>query len=773
MGNTASQQQNSHSNTNALRRFSSPRHHHSPKSSSTSSRRASVPITSSHDGQDGKDSRKSRDKDRDREGRERDGKHHVHRSLRVKKKSLELPDLAPLELNPYQHQPTSIASSRASFAGGKSPSIPIPLQQDSSASHRHKTSITAVDYYQPTQPQTYQSSSTTKNQQQYAQPVSIATPRPPYPSPAPSPSLFPPSSVTPTSNGTTPFSSRDPSSIFTPGDGDVTVTGISSETDITAIQEAKYVVVESSQFNPLVGDPAEELQAPVIPLPLPVLPLPEPLPTSIPDKPSNSDSQEEIMVKISWHGGGSDVFLARQGDEKYMNKVRMEREGSTNTFSTSLPLAPGTHHIRFFVDEQWRVADDLPATVDDLGGLANYVAVGPGFAYKTLPGSPTTLSQPTSTTASVILPATPRQRAEMHSQREKEKQTRKPVVTHGYSFWDQPDDDDDDGEGGGRGAAEARRVPSPPHAKAVSPGPGPSRQGTLAAYEPQWTNEIPLELIEAAAEEEAYLAHQEAHSHHHSYSYHSQRNSRKTTHQIHGFMPLPNIPPAPRLPRILEKLILNQQSAAQAGIRPAPPTGGTSAPLAGASLASPGRMQVGIPTYSRDRERDRGDRDRERERVRSPFRDKDRRERERDKRSLGMTPTPTPTYQDEREREGRPLPVTTASGTDVSAQREREGGRDREREREREREGRPLSPLSRGDRDRDRERDRDRDRETGRHPHVVDNRTIADDSSVLPVPSHVVIHHLCTSAIKNGVLGVGGTTRYKQKYMTTVFYKPT
>jgi hypothetical protein len=65
----------------------------------------------------------------------------------------------------------------------------------------------------------------------------------------------------------------------------------------------------------------------------------------------------------------------------------------------------------------------------------------------------------------------------------------------------------------------------------------------------------------------------------------------------------------------------------------------------------------------------------------------------------------------------------------------------------------------------------------------------ADDSSVLPVPSHVVLHHLGTSAIRNGVLAVSDTTRYNKKvrvrscgvddrltwlqYITTIYYKPT
>lgn len=47
-----------------------------------------------------------------------------------------------------------------------------------------------------------------------------------------------------------------------------------------------------------------------------------------------------------------------------------------------------------------------------------------------------------------------------------------------------------------------------------------------------------------------------------------------------------------------------------------------------------------------------------------------------------------------------------------------------------------------------------------------------DDNSILPAPNHVVLNHLTASAIKGGVLAVGTTTRYKRKYVTTVFYKP-
>lgn len=40
---------------------------------------------------------------------------------------------------------------------------------------------------------------------------------------------------------------------------------------------------------------------------------------------------------------------------------------------------------------------------------------------------------------------------------------------------------------------------------------------------------------------------------------------------------------------------------------------------------------------------------------------------------------------------------------------------------------------------------------------------IGDDNSVLPLPSHSVVNHLATSAIRNGILAVATTTRYKAK----------
>ncbi|WVR04287.1 hypothetical protein IAU60_001287 [Kwoniella sp. DSM 27419] len=48
-----------------------------------------------------------------------------------------------------------------------------------------------------------------------------------------------------------------------------------------------------------------------------------------------------------------------------------------------------------------------------------------------------------------------------------------------------------------------------------------------------------------------------------------------------------------------------------------------------------------------------------------------------------------------------------------------------------------------------------------------------DDNSILAVPNHTTLNHLTASAIRNGTLGVGTTTRYRKKYITTMFFKPT
>jgi 5'-AMP-activated protein kinase regulatory beta subunit len=55
--------------------------------------------------------------------------------------------------------------------------------------------------------------------------------------------------------------------------------------------------------------------------------------------------------------------------------------------------------------------------------------------------------------------------------------------------------------------------------------------------------------------------------------------------------------------------------------------------------------------------------------------------------------------------------------------------------------------------------------------HIILNKfTGSADPLALPVPQHVSLNHLYCTAIKDGIMVLGATQRYKEKYQTTVFY---
>ncbi|CAA7262886.1 unnamed protein product [Cyclocybe aegerita] len=193
---------------------------------------------------------------------------------------------------------------------------------------------------------------------------------------------------------------------------------------------------------------------------------------------------DPVPVKIVWKGGGRDVVLARAGDNEWKGRQPMERESpQSNTWSTTVSLRPGTHHIRFLIDGTWRVADDLPTAVDDQGSLANYVAVPLNYGFP--PTVPTAAPTPT-------LP--------------QQAQQAKKLIP-GQSFWsaDSSADGEGDVESTTDSSSTARKASSsdPKHAHT----PQSAAQAAVVAYtQARWTNVLPLELIEAAREEEAYLA---------------------------------------------------------------------------------------------------------------------------------------------------------------------------------------------------------------------------------------------------------------------------
>ena len=55
--------------------------------------------------------------------------------------------------------------------------------------------------------------------------------------------------------------------------------------------------------------------------------------------------------------------------------------------------------------------------------------------------------------------------------------------------------------------------------------------------------------------------------------------------------------------------------------------------------------------------------------------------------------------------------------------------------------------------------------------HIILNKAPPTaDPNALPVPQHVALNHLYCTAIKDGMMVLGVTLRYRQKACTTVYY---
>ncbi|EJF63208.1 hypothetical protein DICSQDRAFT_179224 [Dichomitus squalens LYAD-421 SS1] len=498
--------------------------------------------------------------------------HRVHRSLRNKKKSLELPDLASLTLTPASSTPASVSVS------------PHPA-------HRR--------------------------------------PRASSPIPIPTAGNPPPQTFRPQNN--LPSAAR----IDRMADGrsrykhSLSAFASTRSFQSTVVQDSppRSDVPMRSEFVPEVVHST--------------------IPIALMKAEEDGHKLEPVNYKITWRGGGKKVVLIRAGHDNWQGRQPMEYDPETNTFWTMVSLLPGTHHLKFIVDDQTRLTNDYPRAVDDRDGtLANYVAVP----------HPTSSSPPNITQLATPLSS--------------------PHHTHPNnfnSFWSD------------------------------STGAGPTGGSSRDA---KWTTDIPQELIAAAAEEEAYLT-----------------SADSPTSSASG-VPTPNIPPAPALPRHLDKLILNVRPPAMAG------------PVSSSTGTSERDKRRSTREKARDRQRDRAKEGRSTQ--------------------LGMTSAEGASTEDGAGPNGPAapppplhLPVVTASGTDVTAQMLAA----------QQASGPPTPPAQ----------------PTGR---PLDGPGISDDASVLPVPSHVVLHHLSTSAIRNGVLAVADTTRYRKKcgrlqYITTIYYKPT
>ncbi|KAK9468422.1 5'-AMP-activated protein kinase beta subunit, interation domain-containing protein [Lipomyces arxii] len=87
-----------------------------------------------------------------------------------------------------------------------------------------------------------------------------------------------------------------------------------------------------------------------------------------------ADNEQAVPITITWVHGGKKVYVTGTFTG-WRKMIKLQRNG--NEFSTVVNLPPGTHRIRFVVDNELRCSDTLPTATDSMGNLVNYIEVEP------------------------------------------------------------------------------------------------------------------------------------------------------------------------------------------------------------------------------------------------------------------------------------------------------------------------------------------------------------------------------------------------------------
>ncbi|CBQ68087.1 related to SIP2-subunit of the Snf1 serine/threonine protein kinase complex [Sporisorium reilianum SRZ2] len=216
--------------------------------------------------------------------------------------------------------------------------------------------------------------------------------------------------------------------------------------------------------------------------------------------------QSSLMpIVLTWRAGGREVFVTGTFANEWRSKILLHKSKRDHTCVLHLP--PGTHRLKFIVDDRWRVSRDLPTATDGDGNLVNYVEI-PNVG----PAHPGPLSAP-----GEDLPGADADhgRSERNSKIESKKTTMNLIE-------------------------EARK------AEAMRLGLDDLFDDDGKDQEETWTSDIPTALIEA---QEAEEAHREA------------EESGQAPAQHRGDAHASGLPTPPALPRQLEKVILNSSPA--------------------------------------------------------------------------------------------------------------------------------------------------------------------------------------------------------------------
>ncbi|KAI7903382.1 uncharacterized protein BX663DRAFT_434145, partial [Cokeromyces recurvatus] len=79
-----------------------------------------------------------------------------------------------------------------------------------------------------------------------------------------------------------------------------------------------------------------------------------------------------IPTIITWTQGGNNVYVTGTFNG-WKHKIKLVK--STHDFSAVLELPPGTHRLKFIVDDEWKCSNDMETATDPDGNLVNYLQV--------------------------------------------------------------------------------------------------------------------------------------------------------------------------------------------------------------------------------------------------------------------------------------------------------------------------------------------------------------------------------------------------------------
>ncbi|OAD72087.1 carbohydrate-binding module family 48 protein, partial [Phycomyces blakesleeanus NRRL 1555(-)] len=79
-----------------------------------------------------------------------------------------------------------------------------------------------------------------------------------------------------------------------------------------------------------------------------------------------------VTTLLTWTQGGNNVYVTGTFNG-WKHKIKLVK--STHDFNVVLELPPGTHRLKFIVDDEWKCSNDLETATDPKGNLVNYIRV--------------------------------------------------------------------------------------------------------------------------------------------------------------------------------------------------------------------------------------------------------------------------------------------------------------------------------------------------------------------------------------------------------------